>query len=129
MASDPAVIESSTRQLARQTADLLVLCVLADGPQYGYSIMKLVGARSDGAVRLTPGTLYPLLHELERGKLVLASWETVRADADGAGRKRKWYRLSAKGRRKLEQRAAAHRAFLRMLDAFLPSGSGQKEPA
>lgn len=129
MTGDPTAIDASTRQLARQTADLLVLCVLADGPQYGYSIMKLVGARSDGAVRLTPGTLYPLLHELERSKMVLASWETVRAETDGAGRKRKWYRLSAKGRRKLEQRAAAHRAFLRMLDAFLPSSGGQKEPA
>lgn len=108
--------------LVRQHADLLVLSVLADGPLYGYAITKEVAARSDGRLRLTPGVLYPLLHKLEQQKLLLASWDAVRAeDSDSEhGRKRKWYRLSAKGRRKLEQRIAAHRAYQNLIESFLP---------
>jgi len=102
--------------------DLLVLAVLGDGPQYGYGLTKQLAARSCGAVRLTPGVLYPLLHKLERQGLLLSSWETVQAERnpDGDGRKRKWYRLSAKGRRRLAQRVAAHRAWLAVVESFLP---------
>ena len=63
-----------------------------------------------------------LLHKLEKQGLLLSSWETVQAEGneDGRGRKRKWYRLSAKGRRRLEQRAAAHRAYQAVVESFLP---------
>jgi PadR family transcriptional regulator PadR len=109
--------------LLKGAADLLVLSVLADAPLYGYAITKQVAAKSGGAIRLTPGVLYPLLHELEKHGLLLSSWETVQApDNDDAekGRKRKWYRLSAKGRKRLNQRAAAHRAYQAMIESFLP---------
>lgn len=104
-------------------ADLVVLSVLADGPLYGYAITKQVAAKSGGAIRLTPGVLYPLLHELERGGLLLSSWETVLApdnEDEGRGRKRKWYRLSAKGKKRLAQRVAAHRAYQKVVESFLP---------
>jgi DNA-binding PadR family transcriptional regulator len=67
--------------------------------------------------------LYPLLHQMEKTGLLLSSWESVQApDNDDAekGRKRKWYRLSAKGRKRLNQRAAAHRAYQAMIESFLP---------
>ncbi len=108
--------------LIRGATDLLVLSVLAEGRAYGYAIAKQLAAKSEGAVRLTPGVLYPLLHKLEKQGLLLSSWETVQAEGneDGRGRKRKWYRLSAKGRRRLEQRAAAHRAYQAVIESFLP---------
>ncbi|MCH6550818.1 MAG: helix-turn-helix transcriptional regulator [Planctomycetes bacterium] len=112
--------------LIRGASDLLVLSILADGPQYGYAIARRLAAGSDGAVRLSPGVLYPLLHEMEKQGLLLSSWETVQArdNPDGPGRKRKWYRLSAKGRRRLAQRVAAHRAYQALIDSFLPRAEG-----
>ncbi len=112
-----------TADLIQGATDLLVLSVLAEGSAYGYAIAKQLAAKSDGAVRLTPGVLYPLLHKLEKQGLLLSSWETVQAEGneDGRGRRRKWYRLSAKGRRRLEQRAAAHRAYQAVIESFLPS--------
>ena len=111
----------------RHHADLLVLSVLADQPLYGYAISKEVAARTDGKIRLTPGVLYPLLHKLEVQKLLVASWDEVRSESSEteAGRKRKWYRLSAKGRRKLEQRINLHHAHQRLLESFIPgAGAG-----
>ena len=107
----------------RNSADLLVLAVLADGPQYGYAISKQVAARSGGSIHLSPGVLYPLLHQLENQRLLLSSWETVQAagnDDAERGRKRKWYRLSAKGRRRLAQRISAHRAWQSIIESFIP---------
>jgi len=103
----------------------LVLSVIADGPLYGYAITKHVAARSNGSIRLTPGALYPLLHDMEQQGLLLSSWETIQApdnddEPGGRGRKRKWYRLSAKGRKRLSQRIAAHRAYHAMIESFLP---------
>ena len=109
--------------ILRSSSDLVVLSVLADGPKFGYAITKQVAAQSGGAVRLTPGVLYPLLHQLEEEGLLLSSWETVQAQNSGEddkGRKRKWYRLSAKGRKRLSQRVAMHRALQKMIESFLP---------
>ena len=100
------------KDMWRSSADLVVLSVLADGPKYGYAITKQVAAQTDETIRLTPGVLYPLLHQMEKQGLVKAQWDAVKAESGNSkhGRQRKWYRLSAKGRRQLKQRAAAHRA-------------------
>ena len=122
MPDDPSKPAASS-DLLKGAGDLLVLSVLADGPMYGYAITKQVAARSGGSIRLTPGVLYPLLHELEKSGLLLSSWETVLAannEDEDKGRKRKWYRLSAKGRKRLTQRVASHRAYQKMIESFLP---------
>jgi PadR family transcriptional regulator PadR len=106
----------------KESSEIVVLSLLAGEPKYGYAITKEAAARSDGAVRLTPGVLYPLLKSLETQGLVLSSWEEVKAEdshEDAAGRKRKWYRLSAKGKKRLEQTVAAHRARRAVIDAFI----------
>lgn len=109
-------------QWQSESAELVVLSLLADGPRYGYAISKEAASRSDGAVKLGPGMLYPLLKSLETQGLVLPSWEEVKAEGtheDAAGRKRKWYRLSAKGRKRLEQKVAAHHAQRAVMDMFI----------
>lgn len=109
------------------SGELVVLSLLAEGPSYGYLLTKEAAARSEGALRLTPGMLYPLLKELEGAGLITSSWEEVKAEhtAPGeAGRRRKWYRLSAKGRRRLEQRVTAHRAYTALMEAFLGQRPG-----
>jgi DNA-binding PadR family transcriptional regulator len=115
--------DPSDKDLLKTAADLVVLSVLADGPRYGYAISKQIAAQSGGAIRLTPGVLYPLLHEMEQHGLLLSSWELIQApgnEQQDKGRKRKWYRLSSKGRKRLVQRVTAHRAYQAMIDSFLP---------
>ncbi len=106
------------------THELVVLSLLAEESMYGYALAKRAAARSEGLVTLTPAALYPLLARLEAEKLVSTSWEAVKADpADetAKGRRRKWYRLTAKGRKRLDQRAKAARLFARTIEAFLPA--------
>ncbi|MCA9298292.1 MAG: helix-turn-helix transcriptional regulator [Phycisphaerales bacterium] len=93
--------------------ELVVLAVLRDQSLYGYAISKQVASRSENGIRLSPGVLYPLLSRLERQGHITSEW-----DAE-AGRKRKWYRLAPKGRRRLEQRIHAHREYVRTLESFL----------
>jgi PadR family transcriptional regulator, regulatory protein PadR len=122
-----------SRDYTKDSAELVVLSLLSEGALYGYAISKEVAARSGGSLRLTPGVLYPLLKELEAQGLISSSWEEIKADdtePDEAGRRRKWYRLSAKGRRRLAQRVAAHRAYRSIIDAFIGRGArGEEEGA
>ena len=87
------------RELVRGSLDLMVLSVLAGGKKYGYLIQKEVREASAARVDLAAGTLYPLLHKLEDEGLVKSSWDT------SSGRERKWYELTAAGRRRLSAQA------------------------
>lgn len=112
------------------SAELVVLSLLGEGQNYGYLLSKEAAARTDGQLRLTPGVLYPLLKQLERDGLISSSWEEVkaeRAEPDDAGRRRKWYRLSAKGRKRLEQRVEAHKAYTSLIAAFVGVPKRAKE--
>ncbi len=103
-------------------AELVVLSVLDEEPLYGYAITKKVAARSEGGFAVPPGVLYPLLARLEKDGLIGSSWEEVRSErseGDGPGRRRKWYRLTPKGRRRLAQRIESHRGYLAMIEAFI----------
>jgi PadR family transcriptional regulator PadR len=83
------------RDLVRGSLDLMVLSVLAGSKKYGYLIQKEVREASGTRIDLPAGTLYPLLHRLEDEGLVRASWDTE------TGRERKWYELTAAGRKRL----------------------------
>ncbi len=83
----------------RGSLEVLVLSALREGPMYGYRISKHLAQHSQQRVRLSAGTLYPLLHRLEDQGLIRSRWD------DSTGRRRKWYELTAKGRRRLQQQA------------------------
>ena len=89
------MLDRFDRDLMRGSLDLMVLSVLGEGAMYGYLIQKKLREASGQRVRLDAGTLYPLLHRLETDKLIRARWD------DSGGRKRKWYELTATGRRSL----------------------------
>lgn len=82
--------------LAGSTA-LLILSLLRDGDKYGYEMISQLSLRSEGVFELKEGTLYPVLHQLER-EGSLQSYLSQSA----AGRSRKYYRLTEKGLRTLE---------------------------
>ena len=115
-----------TPQLTPDHTELVILSLLRDGPSYGYAISKLVTARSDEAFKIGPSQLYPLLTKLEKQGLVETDWEEIKAKSSGpddAGRRRKWYRLSAKGQKRLQQRIEAHQRFTSLINGFI-AGAG-----
>lgn len=91
--------------------DLLLLSVLEDGSAHGYGLVETLRERSEGAFDLAEGTVYPALYRLERRGLVASSWESV------AGRRRRVYRLTGRGRTALERQRAEWRAFSNAVEA------------
>ena len=77
---------------------LLVLEVLATAPGHGYEIARRIEGRSEGALTLKEGTLYPLLYRLERDGLVVGEWREV-----PNGRRMRVYTLTETGAGRLAQ--------------------------
>jgi len=78
--------------------DLLALKVLARGPEHGYGITLRVKQLSEDALQVEEGSLYPALHRMEQTGWISAEWK-----ASGNRRRAKYYRLTAKGRRRLAE--------------------------
>jgi DNA-binding PadR family transcriptional regulator len=76
----------------------IVLAILAEADSYGYAILKRVRESSGGRMEWTDGMLYPVLHRLERLGHVKARWEVAES-----GRRRKYYRITARGRAHLAE--------------------------
>ncbi len=94
--------------------EMLVLQVLHGGPAYGYRITQEVMSRSQGYFELKEGSLYPALHRMERQGLLEAYWEAV-----GPKRRRKYYRITAKGLEALEARQAEWQRFSAAVDGVM----------
>jgi PadR family transcriptional regulator, regulatory protein PadR len=93
--------------------DALILAVLRDGPAHGYAVIEELKRRSGGAFTLAEGTVYPVLHRLEADGLLSSAWSTT------AGRKRRVYRLTRRGRASLGEQRDEWRAFVRAVEAVL----------
>lgn len=76
----------------------MVLSILAAGESYGYEILQRIVVLSDGRWEWSDGMLYPVLHRLEKARLIRSRWEVAES-----GRRRKYYRITAKGRKTLER--------------------------
>ena len=82
--------------IKRGSGELAILSVLAERPLHGYEIARRIERQTRGALRFTLASLYPLLYRMEARGWLRASWgETP------AGRSRRYYRLTAAGRKKL----------------------------
>lgn len=88
----------ASKELVAASTRPLVLAVLSKGESYGYAIIQQVRERSNGKLEWSEGMLYPVLHRLEKEKLIISSWKLGEN-----GRKRKYYRLSASGTRAIEK--------------------------
>ena len=98
------------RDLIAASSTPIVLAILAERDSYGYAILQRVRELSGGQMEWTDGMLYPVLHRLERLGHVEARWEVAES-----GRRRKYYRLTSRGRAQL----AAEREQWRAVDATL----------
>src|SRR5215475_3490580 len=82
--------------IKRGTAELAVLSVLQEGPLHGYELARRIEQQTKGALRFTLAALYPMLYRMEQCGWIRGAWET------GAnGRRRRCYRLTPAGRKKL----------------------------
>lgn len=86
-----------SKELMSGTTPLLVLSVIKDEDMYGYKIVKELERRSDSDFVLKEGTLYPILHALEKEGYAECYWETYN------GRKRKLYHITKKGIKELQK--------------------------
>lgn len=102
------------KSLLSGSTPLLVLSLLKDGDMYGYQMADELAKRSDDTFQLKEGTLYPLLHTLEKNKLVTSYTK----ESEG-GRERKYYRLTDEGRRQLEHKTQEWRLFSEKVNAVL----------
>src|SRR5512140_1071305 len=90
--------QSIDREWKKGSAELLILSLVEALPRHGYEISKLIEQRSEGALRFHAASLYPLLYRLEKRGWIEGRW------VEKAGqRRRRYYKLTAAGRKMLKQ--------------------------
>ena len=91
------------------TLDVLILTALADHPLHGYDVVEWIRTTTEGSVEIDDGALYMALHRMERRGWLDAEWRT-----SPKGRRAKYYRLTAEGRKELR---AGERNWTKFADA------------
>ena len=95
------------RELKKGSAELLILSLVEHEPRHGYELSKLIESRSSGTIRFHVASLYPLLYRLEKRGWIEGRW------VEKAGqRRRRYYRLTAEGRRVLAAQRRNWREFV-----------------
>lgn len=82
--------------LLQGTLDVLILKALSWGPLHGYAVVRWISQRTDDALRIEEGALYPALHRMEERGWIEAEWGVSENK-----RRAKFYRLTELGRRQL----------------------------
>jgi PadR family transcriptional regulator PadR len=99
------------RDLKRSSASVLVLALLEEEPLHGYEIGKRIEARSGGKIAFNAASLYPLLYRLEDRGWIAGQWQQKSGE-----RRRRFYRITAEGRRTLAGERGLWRSFVTALD-------------
>ncbi len=95
------------RELKKGSAELLILSLVEDQPRHGYDIGNLIEQRSEGALKFNVASLYPLLYRLEKRGWIHGRW------VEKAGqRRRRYYRLTAEGKKILAAQRSSWREFV-----------------
>lgn len=109
--------EFDVQSFARDIHELLILASLRQEAKHGYQIAMDVEEDSNGLVRFRHGTLYPILHRLEKEGQIRGTWSRE------GGRRRKIYALTSSGRRHLEGRSGqVDRIMTRLMAVLRPAG-------
>src|SRR5688572_11224857 len=95
------------RELKKGSAELLILSLVEHQPRHGYDISKLIDVRSKGTLRFNVASLYPLLYRLEKRGWIQGRW------VEKAGqRRRRFYRMTAEGRKVLAAQRRGWESFV-----------------
>ena len=99
------------RELKKGSAELLILSLVEDRPRHGYEIGNLIEQRSGGLLRFNVASLYPLLYRLEKRGWIHGRW------VEKAGqRRRRYYRLTAEGKKVLAAQRNSWREFVEAIN-------------
>lgn len=102
------------KSLLSGSTPMLILALLRDGDKYGYEMIEQLARRSDDTFLLKEGTLYPLLHALEKEGFVRSYTKTT-----PSGRERKYYHLTKSGGEQLSYKEEQWRLFSEKVNAVL----------
>jgi transcriptional regulator len=105
---------TSRVELLQGTLDLLILRTLQPGKSHGHAIAKQIQRTSEELLRVETGSLYPALHRLEARGWIAAEWEPAES-----GKRAKYYRLTAKGRKQLQAEQTKWETFSRAMGLVL----------
>lgn len=104
------------RELQKGSSELLVLSLVEARPRHGYEIGKLIEVHSKGRIRFRVGSLYPILCRLESKGLIAGRWVEKSGE-----RRRRYYRLTAAGRKILARERGAWKEFVATVNQLLRS--------
>lgn len=102
------------KEQAKGNTATIVLALLRAEPMYGYQIVRELNEAHVDVLQMNEGTVYPLLHTMERDGLVQGVWERR-----GKARQRKYYHLTPQGEAALVSKVRAWRSFSKTLDGIL----------
>jgi transcriptional regulator len=102
------------QELKKGTAELLVLSLIEERARHGYEIAKLIGTSTEGEINFHAASLYPLLYRLEQSKRIRGRW----VEKPGQ-RRRRYYELTAAGRKALEEQRTGWRTFVRAMSRIV----------
>lgn len=106
--------QSKDRDMVQGTLDMLVLKALSLEPMHGWGITQRIEQITQNVLQVNPGSLYPALERLQDRGWISAAWGTT-----DAGRKAKYYKLTAAGRRNLGEETESWRRMVAAVDAVL----------
>ncbi len=98
-------------KIARGSAEVAILSLLAEQRLYGFEISKQIEDRTGGALSFTLASLYPMLYELEKRGWIAGTWQS-----NDAGRDRRYYSLTTVGKKQLAPLREEWRSFFHALD-------------
>ena len=110
--------KGSKVELMRGTLDLMILRTLLPGPSHGHAIARHIQRTTEDLLQVETGSLYPALYRLEASGWVAASWEK-----SDKGKRARFYRITAKGRKQLASEQSKWDAFVRAMGFLLKAGS------
>ena len=100
--------------LLQGTLDLLILRTLLPGPAHGHAVAKHIQRTSEDQLQVETGSLYPALHRLEAKGWIAASW-----DLSDKGKRARFYKLTAAGRKQLAAEQSKWDSFARAMGLVL----------
>jgi PadR family transcriptional regulator PadR len=98
-------------KIARGSAEVAILALLADRSLYGFEISKQIEEKTDGVLCFTLASLYPMLYDLEKRGWIAGRWE-----ANQSGRDRRYYTLTPAGKKELAPLRREWNFFFQALD-------------
>jgi transcriptional regulator len=105
------------RELKKGSAELIILSIVESTARHGYEISKLIETRSAGQLKFHVASLYPLLYRLEERGWLQGKW------VEKAGqRRRRFYSLTAEGRRVLARQRETWKSFANAMELITGGG-------